>query len=489
MGITVWVNIKVDGFARSLPFHFDEPGMDPLIAGYFACTSRADLSPSALRRRSKEVTSLVRRCRHWSTGAAEAWLAALPRALEAAKADPIVRGEVSGAWEFLMYLSGAGHLDEALLWAFLVRTNSLVAQAPRVGGRGLLSHIVPAAPVTPSGLAAVRAPRKAKAVIGAAGTGHTGRPGKVPALSFPLEHILAFFVKGLRRGPSKVRGRGEGPDERLAADYRIMQFLYFLILAFGCLRGSEPLHLYEGDVSFDFETGEGALVSLWHPVKGPEPYVCGRRPRTREVYLREEFGLVPRNHATGNQRVGWKNLLLDESIPGVGIRARVVWVVPEIGRLFWRMHRAYVGCVRPMGLAHPFYFSSSSNNTFGTPWTLDSADDAFERSLAQLGLVPDSSKGLCMHGWRHRAKNWMDLAGLTPQYKQVALHQQSINSQNDYGRVGPVEAAGILGDAISRRAGTGKAAIGGEPSAAACRFQAIGTELARHFLERYDDLV
>lgn len=301
--------------------------------------------------------------------------------------------------------------------------------------------------------------------------------------------MFEFFAEGLRRRSAKARRVARGPGERLAADYNVKVILYFLLLAFGLLRGSEPLHLYVSDIKFDFEFGTGAFVSIWDPISGPAPARQDGSARDRETYLLEEFRLRPRNQGLGNARVGFKNLLLNEVVAGVGQRTRVVWLVPEVGRLFWRLHAVYLAHARPIASSHPYYFSSSSNLSIGTPWTLDSAEDAFDRSLKKIGLKPDASKGLCMHGFRHRGKHWMDLAGVSATDQQAVLHHQSIRSQAEYGRVGPIEVAELLRKAGSQPDVGGPIAPASALPSAAVSFVSIGRALAGHFGEAYDDLV
>jgi hypothetical protein len=315
------------------------------------------------------------------------------------------------------------------------------------------------------------------------------RKDKRPTVAFPEGRMFDFFVEGLRRRDSGSRGAACGADERLVADYNVKALLYFLALAFACVRGSEPLHWFLQDVGYDFESDSGALLSIWDPISGPAPSRADGSSRDRETYLREEFGLRPRNLASGNRRVGWKNLLLNETVAGVGQRTRAYWLLPEIGRLFWRLHEPYVRLVRPLSRIHPFYFSSNSNRSVGTPWTLDSADEAFDRGLLAIGLERDAAKGLCLHAWRHRGKRWMDGAGISPANQQVVLHQQSIQSQNDYGKLGPIEVAGILRAATSGSGGAGRAVLPPATAVATTECATIGRAIADYFKERYDDLV
>ena len=405
------------------------------------------------------------------------WLVTLPRLIEQAETDRDCRRLIIGAWEFLVYLVSDGCVGEAPIRRLLTRIGSRTPVGHNPASRDLLSHIVPNAPRARTDIGATR-PLQHLDVPKAS----DGRP----VIAFPEDKLFDFFVVGLRRCRRKARSTPRSADGCLASDYKVKEVLYFLLLAFAALRQSEPLHLFVGDVAFDFECGTGAVVSLWHPSKGP---VFDGSARNRKAYLREEFGLRPRHLDQGNARVGWKNLLLNEAVAGVGQRTQAYWLVPEIGLLFWHLHGVYLGHVRPMASKHPFYFASRSNFSIGTPWTLDSAKGAFARVLGEIGLQPDASRGLHMHGFRHRCKHWMDLAGVSAIDQQAVLHQQSIKSQEGYGRVGPAEVAELVREATRRPADPGSIASVPLLPPIAGRFVAIGHAIATHFMGEYDALV
>lgn len=468
-----------------MPLLFRHLSMDLVVAKYFACTARASLSPSALAKRSMAIRLLVERCEELKTrgcvsAAPSSWLCMLPALLQEAGTDFRCRALIADAWEFLVYLEAAGHVEEAPLRQLLAHTGFRSTSQSKQTPRGLLEHIVPNISRRRTGLCAAPPPPSRPA---------SSRGTRAAAFAFPENRMFEFFVEGLRRRGAKARRMARGADERLATDYNVKAILYFLLLAFGCLRGSEPLHLYVSDIKFDFEFGTGAFVSIWDPISGPAPARLDGSARDRKTYLMEEFRLRPRNLGLGNARVGFKNLLLDDMVAGVGQRTRVFWLVPEVGKLFWRLNTAYLAHVRPIASSHPFFFSSSSNFSIGTPWTLDSAEDAFDRSVRKIGLEPDASKGLCMHGFRHRGKHWMDLAGVSAADQQAVLHHQSIKSQAEYGRVGPIEVAELLRKAGSRPGVGGPTAPATALPSAAVSFVSIGRAIASHFGEAYDDLV
>ena len=479
--MVIWTNVKVNGVVRSLPLYFHASSLDFTIAKYFACAARASLSPSALRKRGMAVALVVARCETLvGPGCGDppgSWLVMLPRLIEQAETDRGCRELIVGAWEFLVHLVSDGCVGEAPLWRLLTQIGSRTPVGHNPASRGLLSHIVPNAPRARTDIGVAKPPQCPSVLK--AGDGR-------PVIAFPEDRLFDFFVVGLRRCRRKARSTARSADGRLASDYKVKEVLYFLLLAFAALRQSEPLHLFVGDVAFDFECGTGALVSLWHPSKGP---VLDGSARNRKAYLWEEFGLRPRHLDLGNARVGWKNLLLDEAVPGVGQRTRAYWLVPEVGLLFWHLHAVYLGHVRPMASKHPFYFASRSNLSIGTPWTLDSAKGALARVLGEIGLQPDASMGLHMHGFRHRCKHWMDLAGVSAIDQQAVLHQQSIKSQEGYGRVGPAEVAELVREATRRPTGPGPIPSVPPLPPITSRFVAIGRAIAAHFAREYNALV
>ena len=263
---------------------------------------------------------------------------------------------------------------------------------------------------------------------------------------FPLDKIFPFFTEGLRhRRAGPDRHPSELSDEELCKHYDVQGIQYFLTMSFGALRSSEPLHIYPSDIEFDWQHGNGAIVRLYHPSKGPAPE-GGQRWKNREAYLASEYGLVPRNLLSGHRQAGWKGMLFED-----GQSTQVYWVDPEIGRLFWRLHQVYMRFVRPKTGLHPYYFSSLSPKAYGEPWTLDATQDLFGRALRKIGLEPCKAKGLTRHGLRHGVCHWMILNNVQPEARRLVLHQQSMESQKHYGNLEPSEVALLLRQANRKR--------------------------------------
>lgn len=257
-----------------------------------------------------------------------------------------------------------------------------------------------------------------------------GRP-----IPFPKPLVAAFFVAGLlgRRKRNVTGG---------ICPHLIRDMLYFLLLMYGGLRKSEPLHLFLQDVVPDTETGRGATVFLYHPENG---VVHGERIRRAE-YLRRHYGIVPRCRLaiTDPAFSGWKSMLLPEDVRGSGQRSRVFWRNPKIGQLFAKLHGIYVQQVRPRTARHPFYFVNLSGAGYGRPMTLDAVDDAFTRALRRLGLAPDATAGLAPHAMRHAYAQALVDAQVRPEVIQTCLHHVSLASQTVYTRPMPHQVAQVL---------------------------------------------
>lgn len=263
-----------------------------------------------------------------------------------------------------------------------------------------------------------------------------GRP-----IPFPKRVEAAFFAKGMlgRRQRNRVRG---------VCPHVVRDMLFFMLLAYGGLRKSEPLHLYLQDIVSDPDQPGSALVFLYHPESG---FVHGEAVR-RSEYLRTRYQLVPRNRLALADPLfsGWKSMLLSEETRLTGPRTRVYWRNPQAGRLFWELHRIYIQAIRPKHTKHPYYFVSLSGQDVGRPMTIDSVDDAFRRALARMDLVPDASIGLSPHCLRHLYAQELVDAGLSSAFIQICLHHTSLASQAVYTRPLPSRVAEVLSRAAEK---------------------------------------
>ncbi|TDY23501.1 phage integrase family protein [Paraburkholderia sp. BL6665CI2N2] len=263
-----------------------------------------------------------------------------------------------------------------------------------------------------------------------------GRP-----IAFPKPLEAEFFKTGLfsRRQRNRIQS---------VCPHTVRDTLYFLLLMYGGLRKSEPLHLFLQDVVADPDQQGCALVFLFHPETGSVP---GERARRNE-YLRVRYQRAPRNllAITDPLFAGWKSMLLDETTRITGPRTRVYWRNLEAGRLFWQLHKVYISIVRPKRTNHPYYFVSLSGTSIGRPMTIDTVDDAFERALARMDLSPDASAGLNPHGMRHLYAQELVDAGVDPAVIQICLHHTSVASQITYTRPTPGRLVDILKKAADK---------------------------------------
>jgi integrase len=463
--IVVNVNVLVHGHLRSLPMLLTGEGLDVSVLGFFTSVAVAALSPSSHAVSGRAIQRLFQaRCIVDAPAdplSAPVWLNALAAGLQVGghvhstypgSCSPLNKAssaaELGAAADFLIYLVDGGFLadQESRTWRNADRNGKAAFASAIRRKRSLLSHIVPSRPhrIVRGSLPTIPTPH-ARLIS-------NGRKKKVAASAFPERHVVPFFMNGLCRRPGAELCADDLSQGGLARTLYLRDFLYFLLLCYGGGRASDYLHLYLDDIQYDYDTRQ-AVVFLYHPVSGPEPGAehlveTGCPVRSRQAYLQEEFGQLPRN--TGGKRhgyVGWKNLLLDEIVSRIGRRSRVYWQFPEIGQLFWILHEEYVRSVRPLNPGHPFYFVSESLGAYGQPWTLDGSRDSFERALRRIGLEPDAAQGLCRHGFRHRMGHWAVEHKLPPVVTQILFKHQSVRSQSAYSKLSPEKVSAMLSQA------------------------------------------
>lgn len=202
---------------------------------------------------------------------------------------------------------------------------------------------------------------------------------KSAATSFPPEHIEAF----------------------LAAIPSVRDKLYFLLLFFGGLRISEPVHLFCTDIHLN---SDGTVrVVLGHPVLGAYEWfdVLGRRRvGTRAEFLKERYCLGPRSKIGAKHPLfsGWKGRVNSDEKRSESV---VNWIRTDAEIMFGLLHVQYM---RERGLipdTHPYYFSNQN----GDPCTLQSMHDSFNANVKRIGLS-NSQPGVNGHGPRHYYGNY-----------------------------------------------------------------------------------
>ncbi|HYG86252.1 MAG TPA: site-specific integrase [Azospirillum sp.] len=255
--------------------------------------------------------------------------------------------------------------------------------------------------------------------------------GHGSAKSFPASHILPLIVDG-------CVVRGAAPTAPREQRFNIRDQLCFLLQAFGGIRSSELMHIFVNDI---IRMPDGsARVLLYHPTEGS---IRWRQrdtgtlvTKTREEYLMDKYGLVPRNLLDKRNplHAGWKDLLLEEYQPNY--YAVVHWINPDIGRLFWKLHSLYVEKIRPSVAGHPYYFVSLDESRLGDPLKLDAYKDRFDVAVRRIGLEPNRYQGVNPHGLRHFYGYLAINMGLSVQVVQAMMHHKSPLSQFTYTRPG-----------------------------------------------------
>ena len=234
-----------------------------------------------------------------------------------------------------------------------------------------------------------------------------------------------------------------------------------LLMGYGGLRISEPLHLFLNDATERFRDSRAAKIRLEHPSNGFARWSSrgNRREGRRSEFLSEMFGRLPRNElGRGNpQFAGWKGMLLPDANPD---NRYLFWLDEAVvGRYFRELLEEYLEDHRVLlhsgKLKHPYLFfnirKQRSSGVYGAPLTLANAHEAFE-SAAKRARVKCSPHG-CRH---HYAFYAADVLGLPQETLMRMLHHSSITSSDAYFARDPMSVRReILGVAPPNRASTG----------------------------------
>lgn len=227
----------------------------------------------------------------------------------------------------------------------------------------------------------------------------------------------------------------------LESCHSIRDVLVFILLFYGGVRSSEICHILVQDVcSFpDPKTGE-AIVTLAHPEFGWIDYdrKSDGKPRKsvqRQVYLREEYGLVPRNKlpVSSSLHAGWKGMVYE----GKGYLSTVYWSRPDMGILFYALHRRYMDLRAVVERSHPYYFinidASRSRTNYGKPLKIKSLRDRFYDACIRIGLTPGRANGINPHGARHFYGYFLaNILRISKERTQRFLRHASIQSTDIY---------------------------------------------------------
>ncbi len=227
----------------------------------------------------------------------------------------------------------------------------------------------------------------------------------------------------------------------LESCHSIRDVLALILLFYGGVRSSEICHILLQDVSPfpDPKTGE-ALVTLAHPEFGLVDYHQksdgkARKGVQRQTYLSEEYGLAPRNKlpTTDSLHAGWKGMTYEEK----GYRAKVYWSRPDMGILFYALHRRYMEIRARAAGRHPYYFVNCdvthSGASYGQPMKLKNLRDRFHDACVRIGLKPERDNGVNPHGARHFYGYFLaNVLRISKEMAQRFLHHASIDSTDVY---------------------------------------------------------
>lgn len=246
--------------------------------------------------------------------------------------------------------------------------------------------------------------------------------------------VQDYRFRPMGRRPRASAGKKHFPAgkvlELIRATRAVRDKLYLLLLFFGGLRASEPLHLFVTDVRI--KADGVAEVILGHPETGFYEWtdaVRGKQRGNRASFLAERYYLGPRNRLGFKHPsyVGWKGMALDR---GQRHESVVNWLCEDAGRLFARLHAQYMHETRSkVRDEHPYYFvNEASGAHFGMPVKLSNMSKAFERSARRIGLPP-SDDGVNPHGGRHFYGFYCaSCLRLSVETTQKLMHHESILS-------------------------------------------------------------
>lgn len=240
-----------------------------------------------------------------------------------------------------------------------------------------------------------------------------------------------------KRKKSVVNNKHFPPDKiwpTIMATPSVRDKLYLLLLFFGGVRISEPLHLFATDVSIQPD-GTARLV-FGHPQDGTYEWFGPdkkRRVGTRMSFLQERYGRGPRNLLAEKHplHAGWKGMMPDD---GKREESVVHWLREDAGRLFAKLHAEYVRTVRSrVPDTHPYYFvNCRDGDDYGEPLTLSNISKAFNRAVARVGLS-STQPGVNPHGGRHFYGFYCaSVLRLSVEATQRLIHHESVLSTQVY---------------------------------------------------------
>lgn len=227
--------------------------------------------------------------------------------------------------------------------------------------------------------------------------------------------------------------------------------MLLLLMAFGGLRRSEPLHIFHQDVLGQFRDSAAAWIRLSDPVRGVLKWIDSKgieRDGTRAEFHHDvyENHHLPSGHPLRNLQprclyglgsaglyAGFKGM----TFTGHGDENFVFWLHEEAGVYFWRLYEQYVANhfhAKPNHWPyHPYLFIRLDAEGYGMPLTLAAMDKLFARAAERIGI-----SGFGAHSLRHLYGYYMaSVLKLSVERAQVCMHHASIQSTQIYYRTAP----------------------------------------------------
>lgn len=259
--------------------------------------------------------------------------------------------------------------------------------------------------------------------------------------SLPVENRSAIeraFNPGRGKRKKAVADQKYYPPDKvwptITATPSVRDKLFLLLLFFGGLRISEPLHIFATDVSI--QPNGVARVVLGHPQDGSYEWFRRdkkRRAGKRAAFLQDRYRLAPRNLLADNHplRSGWKGMMPDD---GRREESVVHWLREDAGRQFAKLHAEYMRSVRShIPDNHPYYFVNEKDGAdYGQPVKLSNMSKAFNRAATRVGLSV-REPGVNPHGGRHFYGFYCaSVLRLPVETTQRLMHHQSMSSTEVY---------------------------------------------------------
>lgn len=251
------------------------------------------------------------------------------------------------------------------------------------------------------------------------------------AIAFPEKHWEPLFTEGV----------GGAKDPRV----RLRDKLVLLLLHGGGLRESEALTLWVTDVFEDPYDSDMAIVRIYNEVDGKAPNGWRSRSgkQTREAYLKQEYGRIPRVKMLGTSRLGWKGRVVDHR----DMYIQVQWFPADYGKVFMALWRSYLKYRASIDCHHPYALISFHHKSLGNPYTLNAFHQNYATGLKRIGLEPNKAEGLGPHGHRHNYGRRLQRSGLSPLIIRRCMHHKSLESQIPYTGKGQQEISDELNKA------------------------------------------